>query len=94
MVRKAVNYECESINLYTPRATGESIKIDGFTFQRFPLMNNDLDCGYRVFHGEKLIDVYQHYQKQSVTYDIHFKTFEYYMKWARKQVKNQAFLYY
>ena len=57
-------------------------------------MNNDLDCGYRVFHGEKLIDVYQHYQKQSVTYDIHFKTFEYYMKWVRKQVKKQAFLYY
>lgn len=94
MARMAVNYERESINLYSFKFFGETVKIDGFTFERYPLMSNNLDAGYRVFHNGKLIDVYQHYQKESMTYNIFFKTFEQYMKWLRKQVKNQAFLYY
>ncbi len=93
MARHAVNYDEVSINLYSPVVIGTSRKVDGFTFRRYSLMNNNLDCGFRVYHGERLIDVYQHYDKQSVTYDIHFKDFKTYMKWLRKQVKNNQFLY-
>jgi len=93
MARQAIDYERESINLYSGRVMGESVKIDGFTFQRFPLMRNNLDCGYRVWHGENLVDTYQHYQKQSVAYDRHYDSFKDYMKWLRAQVKAKNFLY-
>ena len=94
MARQKIDYERESINLYASRNSGETVKIDGFSFERYPLMNNNLDCGYRVFHGENLIDVYQHYQKTSMTYDNHFNDFKDYMKWLRAQVKSKKFLYY
>jgi hypothetical protein len=56
-------------------------------------MNNNLDSGFRVYHNGRLVDVYQHYQKESVTRDIVFKDFKTYMQWLRKQVKSNDFLY-
>jgi len=92
MARHAIDYEQESINLYSSHYAGETVKIDGFTFERYHLMNNNLDCGYNVWHGDKLIDVYQHYQKQSQAYDQHFPDFKTYMKWLRTQVKAKKIL--
>jgi hypothetical protein len=92
MTRVKVNYENETIRLYEPKTLGTLIRVDGFVFERYRLMNNNLDCGYRVYHNNKLIDIYQHYQKQSVTYDIAFISFEEYMRWLRKQVRNKRFL--
>ena len=92
MGRKAIDYERESINLYASRNTGETVKIDGFVFERYHLMNNNLDCGYNVWHGDKLIDVYQHYNKQSQTYDQRFPDLKAYMKWLRAQVKAKKVL--
>ena len=92
MARQKIDYERESINLYASRNSGETVKIDGFSFERYPLMNNNLDCGYNVWHGDKLIDVYQHYAKQSHAYDLCFSDFKTYMKWLRGQVKAQKVL--
>ncbi len=93
MMKCEICYEAESIELYSERNLGEKIKINGFTFERYSLMNNDLDCGYRVWYGKELIDVYQHYNKESVCFDVRFMDFKSYMQWLQKQVRNKKFLY-